>query len=322
MTNAITIILVLFLALVLAAVGAGYYMFRFAILRKPDDTDYWDPAVPLPGIPKMDKLHPEISELMNRGANEIKALPYEIVYTRSHDGLKLGARLFEPEKPCRGQYILVHGYRAQSIHDFSCVVKLLLDEGFSCLLIDHRAMGLSEGKYIGFGVLERHDLVRWCEYVKERFPERPVILDGISMGGSTVMMGCGIGYPDNVRALICDCGYTTPAAICKRTLKRWFHLPPFPVYHIANLFVRLFAGYSLSEVSATDCLKKNRLPILIAHGRKDGFVPYEMSEENFRSCGDGAVFFTSDEADHGLSFLLDYDGYMNEIRALWERAGI
>jgi hypothetical protein len=47
-----------------------------------------------------------------------------------------------------------------------------------------------------------------------------------------------------------------------------------------------------------------------------------MSLENFRSCGEGAVLFTSEEADHGLAFLRDHKGYMNEIRALWERAGI
>lgn len=321
MTKAVTLTLVILLALVLAAFGAGYYMFRFAVARRPQKKDYWDPAVPL--WDTNDTLSREDYEKMNRGADWIKRYPYEMVYTTSHDGLKLGGRLFEPEKtPCRGQYILCHGYRSWSIYDFSCVVKLLLDEGFSCLLIDHRAGGLSEGKYIGFGVLERRDLIKWCEYVKERFPERPVILDGVSMGGATVMMGCGIGYPDNVRALVCDCGYTTPAAICKRTLKRWFKLPPFPVYYTANLFVKLFAGYSLNEVSSADCLKKNRLPILIAHGKKDGFVPYEMSEENFRSCGDGAALFTSEEADHGLAFLRDREGYMKEIRALWDRAGI
>ena len=320
MTKVITITLVILLALVLAAFAGGYYMFRFAILRKPDDTDYWDPAVPLPD---MGGLDPKIHALMNARANEIKTLPYEIVSIQSHDGLKLAGRLFEtPCDTCRGMYLLVHGYRAQSIHDFSCVVKLLLDEGFSCLLIDHRAMGLSEGKYIGFGVLERHDVIQWCEYLQERYPDRPVVVDGISMGSSTIMMGCGIWYPDNVRELVCDCGYTTPAAICKRTLKRWFKLPPFPVYYAANLFVKLFAGYTLGEVSSADCLKKNRLPLLMAHGRKDGFVPYEMSPENFKSCGEGAVLFTSEEADHGLAFLRDRDGYMKEIRALWERAGI
>ena len=320
MTTAITVTLVILLALILASVGGGYYMFRFAVARRPQHKDYWDPDIPL--WDTNEALTREDYEKMNRNADWLKRYPYETVYTTSHDGLKLGGRFFPTDKPCRGLYILVHGYRSHSIYDFSCVVKLLLNEGFSCLLPDNRAGGLSEGKYIGFGVLERHDLVTWSEYLKERFPGQPVILDGVSMGGATIMMGCGIGYPDNVRALVCDCGYTTPAAICKRTLKRWFHLPPFPVYYLANLFVKCFAGYRLDEVSAADCLKQNKLPILIAHGKKDGFVPYEMSLENFKSCGEGAVLFTSDEADHGLAFLRDHEGYMNEIRALWKRAGI
>ena len=138
MTKALVLIAVLFLALVLAAFGAGYYMFRFAIVRKPPKEDYWDPAVPL--WDTNTDITPEEYEKMNRGADYIKSLPYETVYITSHDGLRLGGRLFETTKtPCRGMYILVHGYRSHSIYDFSCVVKLLLDEGFSCLLIDHRA---------------------------------------------------------------------------------------------------------------------------------------------------------------------------------------
>ncbi len=320
MTKAITILTVIFAALLLAAVGAGYYMFRFAVARRPQGKDYWDKAVPLT---KSENISEEDYALMNRGADYIKSYPYETVYIRSHDGLKLGGRIFETSREvCRGMYILVHGYRSHAIHDFSCVVKILLDEGFSCLLIDHRAHGLSEGKYIGFGVLERRDLVKWCEYVQERYPERGVILDGVSMGSSTIMMGCEIGYPGNVRGLICDCGYTTAAAICKRTLKRWFHLPAFPVYHMAALFVRIFAKYRLGGVSAADGLRKNRLPVLIAHGKKDGFVPYEMSVENRAACGDNAVLFTSEEADHGFAFMRDHAAYMEEIRKLWQRAGV
>ncbi len=320
MTKALTIVAVIFAALLLAAVAAGYYMFRFAVLRKDSKRDYWDKATPLP---KSDGISDADYALMSRGADYIKSYPYETVYIRSHDGLKLGGRIFETSREvCRGMYILVHGYRSHAIYDFSCVVKLLLDEGFSCLLIDHRTEGLSEGKYIGFGVLERRDLVAWCEYLKERYPGRGVILDGVSMGASTIMMGCALGYPDNVRGLICDCGYTTAAAICKRTLRRWFHLPAFPVYYTAALFVRMFAGYWLGEVSAEDGLRKNRLPVLIAHGKKDGFVPYGMSVENAAACGDNAVFFTSEDADHGLAFLCDRDAYMEEIRKLWRRAGV
>ncbi len=320
MTKAVAMVAVIFAALLLATVGAGFYMFRFAVARSTPKHDYWQPDTPLH---RYGAVSDEEYERMNRGADFIKSYPYETVYIRSHDGLKLGGRIFETSRGiCRGMYILVHGYRSPAIHDFSCVVKLLLDEGFSCLLIDHRAHGISEGKYIGFGVLERRDLIRWCEYLNERYPDRGVILDGVSMGSSTIMMGCELGYPSNVRALICDCGYTTAAAICKRTLKRWFHLPPFPLYYLASLFVRIFAKYRLGEVSATDGLRKNTLPVLIAHGKKDGFVPYEMSVENMAACGDNAVFFTSEEADHGLAFLYDRDAYMEEIRKLWQRAGL
>lgn len=320
MTKVLWIAAGIFAVLLLLSLAAGYYMFRFAVLRRSPKHDYWDKSTPLH---RSAAISDADYALMSRGADYIKSYPYETVYIRSHDGLKLGGRIFETSREvCRGMFVLVHGYRSHAIYDFSCVVKVLLDEGFSCLLIDHRTEGLSEGKYIGFGVLERYDLVKWCEFLKERYPERGVILDGVSMGSSTVMMGCALGYPDNVRALICDCGYTTAAAICKRTLKRWFHLPAFPVYYTAALFVRMFAGYWLGGASAADGLRRNRLPTIIAHGKKDGFVPYEMSVENVAAGGENVVFFTSEEADHGMAFLCDRDAYMEEIRKLWLRAGV
>ncbi len=317
----ITTFLIIIAVFLLAAVFGGYYMYRFAIVRKRNNHDYWKKDTPLP---RASRLSDEDYAEMSAGAEYIKSQDYELVSIQSHDGLTLYGRIIDaPAARCRGMFIMVHGYRSSSIYDFSCAVRPVLESGFSCLLIDHRACGRSEGKYIGFGVLERYDLVRWCEYVRDRYPDLPVILDGISMGSSTVMMGCELGYPDNVRAMICDCGYITAGAICRLTLKRWFHLPPFPIYYTASAFVRLFAGYSLDELSSADCLRENKIPILMAHGRKDGFVPYYMSEENIKACTNCyAVLFTSDTADHGLAFLRDRDKYLDELTSLLNHAGI
>ena len=57
------------------------------------------------------------------------------------------------------------------------------------LHIDQRAAGESEGKYIGFGVLESRDCCLWAQYIAKRFgPDQKIILAGLSMGASTVLM--------------------------------------------------------------------------------------------------------------------------------------
>ena len=312
----------LLVLLLLLTAAAGWYMYRFAIVRNPKmQRDAWveEPKT-------FADLTEEDFDKIVKDVHYLRDFPKERITIESHDGLKLAGHLFAAENP-RAVVIMAHGYRSSAPFDFSGAVQDFHKLGLSCLLIDQRAHGYSEGKYIGFGATERFDVVRWAEYCKNRWENLPVIMDGVSMGAATVVMGCSVGYPDNVRAIIADCGYTTPGAICKRTLKRWFKLPPFPVYYAAKVFVKLMAGYDLDGVSTTEAIRKMRnerpIPILFAHGRKDDFVPCTMSEENFAVINDGsAEIFLVDEADHGLAYLRDKPGYTEAILRLFEKAGI
>ena len=310
------------LAVLVTLIG-GWYMYRFAVLKGGRaQRNVWvdDPK------PFADLTEEDFAKIV-RDVKYLREFPREQICITSHDGLKLAGHLFQVENP-RGIVIMAHGYRSSAPFDFSGALQDFNALGFSCLLMDQRAHGYSEGKYIGFGALERYDAAAWAKYCENRWPHLPVVMDGVSMGAATVMMGCSVGYPDNVRALIADCGYTTPGAICRRTLKRWFKLPPFPIYHAAKLFVRIMAGYDLDEVSSAESLAKMRkehpIPVLIAHGKKDDFVPCCMSEENYAvfEGDDSAEIFLAENADHGLAYLRDKPGYTEALHRLFAKAGI
>ncbi len=317
------IILSVLALLILLTAFAGWYMYRFAILRNPKiQRDAWetDPQ-------SFAELTEEDFADIIRNIHYLRDFPRERITIESHDGLKLAGHLFPVEHP-RGMVIMAHGYRSSAPFDFSGAVQDFNGLGFSCLLIDQRAHGYSEGKYIGFGATERYDMVNWAKYCENRWPELPVIMDGVSMGASTVVMGCSVGYPKNVRAIIADCGYTTPGEICRRTLKRWFKLPPFPVYYAAKVFVKLNAGYDLDEPSSVEAIRKmrreNPIPVLFAHGKLDNFVPHEMSKTNhaaFENDGMSEIFLV-DNAGHGLSYLRDKKGYTEALLRLFEKAGV
>ena len=83
--------------------------------------------------------------------------------------------------------------------------------GYDCLIVDHRAHGNSEGKYIGFGILDRFDCKSWINYVDTRFNSiKKIVLYGVSMGGSIVLMTSGFtDLSASVKAVVADCAFTT-----------------------------------------------------------------------------------------------------------------
>ncbi len=302
-----------------ALTAASAYFYKFAILKKKNYSNVWTAETrPQP----YHKLRDCDKEKVQKGINFIFESNPEEVNITSKDGLRLAGHYIEHKNP-HGIFIMVHGYRSSPTNDFSGAVLPIYNMGFSLLLIDQRAHGSSEGNKISFGVNESHDLVCWCEYVKERFPDLPVVLDGVSMGASTIMMASGLDLPDNVKALICDCGYTSPAEICKVCLKKWYKLPPFPLFYTANLFTKACANFSLTDGDSREALSRNKLPVLIAHGTGDDFVPYYMAEENLNACTDcDAELFTVNGAEHGMCYVIDPDGYTEKMKNLFRKAGI
>lgn len=313
----------------LFAVVGGAYMYRFATVRDHSgkrQVNLWENE-----MHPSEHFSPEIRAEMKAGAEYIKTHISAVHRIKSHDGLTLTAHSVEPKAPT-AVVIMSHGYRSHAVNDFSCAVEFMNKCGFACFLIDQRAHGYSEGEKIGFGALEKQDIVRWCAYVSEHY-DLPIILDGVSMGSSILMMGGEVGYPDAVKALICDCGYSSQADICKLTMKKWFSLPPFPIYYMAKLFIRLFAGYDLDKTTTEKGLleiRKRGIPILIAHGDADDFVPYAMSKQNYAVLEGAktekgeplAELFTAAGASHGLSFLVDKNGYIDALYRLFDKAGI
>lgn len=323
--------LVIFIALVFFI--AGYFMYRFAIVKDKSgkrQAYYWADGGEELGFFK--EMKPEKADEAKQCVRDFKASVTDTVYITSHDGLKLCGRVVE-NPAGRGVVIMMHGYRSCGLVDFGISHKYFYSAGFSLLMVDERAHGDSEGKHITFGAKERFDAVDWAKYAGERWQGKPVIMCGVSMGAATVMMGAGVGYPSNVKAILADCGYTSPGAICRKCLKQWYHLPPFPVYHGAKLWTRWLAGFDLDGVISRDSLAKLRgtgIKVLIVHGTGDGFVPYQMSEENIKAFDympesarrEVVEFLSVEGADHAQSFVVDREAYLAAIDRLISKANI
>ena len=247
------------------------------------------------------------------GKEFLRTREHTRVYTKSHDGLTLSASYY-PNNSNR-TLIAFHGYRSTPQRDFSCAVKMYLDMGLNVLLVDHRSHGESEGKLITFGVKERYDVPTWVDYVLTHWGnETQIILDGLSMGSSTVMMASSLPLPPNVKGIIADCGYTSPAEIIGHVSEKTYKIKGSLAARVLSVLCRIVGGFSLYEASAPQALSQSDLPILFIHGKADDFVPAHMSLTNFEAARGSKRLCMVENAGHGISYLLDPDGIEDALR--------
>ena len=272
----------------------------------------------------LEKGYDEQVKIVRQGWDKLANTPHEKVYITSHDGHRLCAKLYAPQDP-KATVILVHGYHSKGDMDFGSVFEFYEKQGIAMLIIYQRAHGESEGNYLTFGAKERFDIRDWCRFLVARYgEEHSIILDGVSMGCSTVLLAsCLPDIPPQVKAVIGDCGYASAKDQIKQVVRDNFHLPPMLIYPVASLLCKLYGGAFLGEAEVHRELQKSKIPTLFAHGAGDDFVLPHNSQRNYDACASAykrlCIF---ERSPHGLSYLDHKEAYEKEILALLRYAGI
>ncbi len=208
--------------------------------------------------------------------------------------------------------IVAHGY-GQNNQDMSPWVKLFYDLGYNILLPDARGHGESTGKYIGFGWHERHDYLEWIDKMNVELNNPTIVLFGLSMGGATVVNVSGEKLPDNVVAIIEDCGYSSLTKELEFQFKKRYNLPTYPLLNLTSAYTKLRAGYTFDEVAPYKQITMNNLPILIIHGDKDGIVPVDMAYELYEAANEPKELYIVKGARHGFAYIKNKKAYREKI---------
>ncbi len=263
-----------------------------------------------------------VAEAFLRSEETLSALHPEEITIRSFDGAALFGRYFPADTPSDLTFILVHGYKGSGARNFILQFDEIRSLNANILMIDQRAHGKSEGKYITFGVKERLDVASWASYLLSANENTRIILYGISMGASTVLAASALPtFKNSLCGVIADCGFTSPGDEFRHLAVFKGKRAPEDFMLEAAEVVRKKADFDVNAYHTEDFSAKLNVPVLFVHGEKDRFVPSSFTVKNFEACSSPyKKLLIVPDAYHAESFYHDPEGYKAEIRSLVKAA--
>ncbi len=270
-----------------------------------------------------DAVH--LGDFLQNNLRWLEDYGYERHYIVSDSGFKLTGYLFKAKTDSDIYLFGAHGYRSYGKKEFASVAPYYLAKGINVFIPDHVASGESEGTRCTFSYHEVRDCFKWLTYLTESFgKDIKIILHGVSMGSATVMtMGGKQELPQNVRAIVADCGFTTAKALFEYKLGAMGISRHKALISGVDVAHRRIQGCSFDELCPVEYIKNVKLPILFVHGAKDNLVPSFMAQELYDACpSENKDILLVEGADHAQSYMLGKAEFESKLDKLIAVAGL
>jgi uncharacterized protein len=200
-------------------------------------------------------------------------LPFETHRFSSGNGSTLEA-WYVPGNDERLIVVLFHGYAASKSTILNAA-RVFHELGYGNLLVDFYGSGGSSGNETTLGVEEARDVAAAVGYVRKTWPNRRVVLYGISMGGAAVLRAIA-AEKVIADAIILEATFDT----LLNTGKSRFHalgLPGSPFAELLIFWGSLQRGFNFFSHNPVDYARSVNSPTLILHGEKDQRTTLEQA---------------------------------------------
>jgi uncharacterized protein len=201
----------------------------------------------------------------NRSTPSDVGLAYETHRFRSASGSSLEA-WYVPVKSTLPIVALFHGYGASKSSLLSAG-RTFHGLGYPTVLVDFFGSGGSSGSGTTIGVKEASDVVATVDYVRRTWPNRKLVLYGISMGGAAVIRAIGT-EKINPDAVIVEATFDSLLNAGKSRF-RAMGLPASPFAELLIFWGSMQTGSNLFLHNPADYARSVNCPALILHGEKD-----------------------------------------------------
>lgn len=300
----VKIILIVLAAVMAILTGAAIYACGYAINR------------PKKQSPPTEEIYIKRAEIRKRNNQRLYDLNPQDLSLKSIDGLEMKAWYLPAENESKKFVICVHGHKCNGPDEFSHMMPLYhYDLGFNYLLPDLTAHGRSEGKYIGFGSFDSMNILRWVDYLIDRFGEDiEIVLHGISMGAATVMLCNEMNPPKQVKCVIEDCGYTSAFDEMSNTLKNMIGFKFDFLVKMASIVCKIKAGYRFEDADPLGNMNKAKNPMLFIHGETDSYVPFSYGKMLYEACPVEKDCMWVPNTIHAFSYYNAKDQYDEKVK--------
>lgn len=173
---------------------------------------------------------------------------------------------FLPGKSDRLIVTLFHGYAASKSTLLSTALAFH-QLGYATLLVDFYGSGGSSGSGTTIGVEESADVAATLEYARRTWPERKIVLYGISMGGAAVLRAVA-EHGVKADGLIIEATFDSLLNTGKKRF-RAMGLPGSPFAELLLFWGGVQNGFDAFAHNPADYARAVKQPALILHGEND-----------------------------------------------------
>ncbi|MDD3174704.1 MAG: alpha/beta hydrolase [Herbinix sp.] len=241
---------------------------------------------------------------------------------KSDFGYVISCELIEPPEKMDSKNsvkkiaILCHGLGCAKYESIK-YAELFIKLGFTVLIYDHRNHGLSGKAYTTMGYYEKYDLKKVTDWCIDHFgKECKIITHGESMGAATVLMHLEID--ERVKLAIADCSYSDLNLLLRHQLKQYYHLPCFLI-PIESCITYIRAGFWFNKVSPIKAVYRSKTPVLFIHGKRDSFVPTDMSRQMYACKKKNKAIYLVAKARHAESYCTNREEYKKVVEQFLEK---
>lgn len=235
----------------------------------------------------------------------------DVTITTAKTG-RIHAYIFTHEEPTHKWAICCHGYNSQP-KSTAVYVRHFYERGFNCVSPSLRGWGNDETRYCTMGYQDKDLLLAWIDHVISLDPDAEIVLHGYSMGAVTTMLATGGDLPSNIKAAVCDCGFTTCIEQFSNTIKKYTGLPSFPLLNAANLVSIVRGNFDFRKNNPIESVAHSVTPTIFLHGTADDFIPCSMMDRLYDACSAEKAKQPIEGGYHACAVLKDPDLYWSAV---------